>query len=118
MIETAPYAAILLLISRQIDELVPVYVVLRLANCSEDVLKSQLSRLDISVEAYAVSGAEDGSELGATQRAKDLIYSGSVTDKEDPLVIVDEVDEDDSISNYVFIIWKTEAFLSAFYTER
>ncbi|KAI5285082.1 hypothetical protein KEM54_000844 [Ascosphaera aggregata] len=94
------------------DELVPVYVVLRLTNCSEDILKTQLSRLDILVEAYALSGVDDGNESDAKQRVKQMIYSGVVNEKEDPLVVVDEVDEENSVSNYVYVIWKTEAFLS------
>ena len=85
-------------------------------NCSESSLRSQLPRLSVKLEAFAVSSdapsdiADGAAEK--TKEAKDLIYSGGVHDPEDPLVIVHEVEDDDEIDNYVFVIWKAEAFLS------
>lgn len=110
---TPPSKVILLLILSPIDELVPVYVVLRLVNCSETALRSQLPRLSVKLEAFAVNSEDPSDDVdGDTQQAKDLIYSGAVHDPEDPLVIVHEVEDDDEIDNYVFVVWKAEAFLS------
>ena len=94
------------------DELVPVYIALRLVNCSESALKSQLPRLSIKLEAFAFNSASpDNAEEEAAQ-PKDLIYSGAVRDTEDPFVIVHEVEDGEGIDNYVFVVWKAEAFLS------
>ncbi|KAI5307011.1 hypothetical protein KEM55_008433, partial [Ascosphaera atra] len=96
------------------DELVPVYLVLRLTNCSEDVLKDQLSRLDILVEAYASSGVEEAA-AGVDvkqQQARDLIYSCTVTDKEDPLIVVDEIDSENGTLKHIYVIWKADVLLS------
>ncbi|KAI5295391.1 hypothetical protein KEM52_001549 [Ascosphaera acerosa] len=113
------------------DETVPVYVVLRLARCSEQTLRDHLARLDVSVEAYALStaaasesgGAGGGTE--ATTRVKHQIYSGVVSDKDkaDPLVVVDGGDGadeagdgggngDGDLPNHIYIIWRTEAYMS------
>ncbi|KAK2784527.1 hypothetical protein FQN52_008948 [Onygenales sp. PD_12] len=95
------------------DELLPVYVVLRLTNCSEDALKTQLPRLTVQLEAFAVNGAdaEEGDDEGA-QQGRDLIFSGTVSDTEDPLVVVNEVEGDEDVVNHVFVIWKLDAFLN------
>ncbi|EEH07954.1 conserved hypothetical protein [Histoplasma capsulatum G186AR] len=97
------------------DELLPVYIVLRLTNCSEHALKTQLSRLTVQVEAYAANGVnvEDGEGEGAQQQqARDVIFSGTVSDDEDPLVIVNEVENAEDVVNYVYVIWKLDTFLS------
>lgn len=88
------------------------YVALRLVNCSESALKSQLPRLSIKLEAFAFNTASpDNSEDEASQ-SRDLIYSSAVRDTEDPFVIVHEVEDVEGIDNYVFVVWKAEAFLS------
>ncbi|EEH40891.1 hypothetical protein PAAG_02867 [Paracoccidioides lutzii Pb01] len=97
------------------DELLPVYVVLRLVNCSEHALKAQLLRLTVQLEAFAVNGTnvEDGSKRnGGAQQIRDLIFSGTVSESEDPLVVVNEVEGDEDVENHVFVIWKLDTFLS------
>lgn len=107
---------ILLLILRSIDEHVTAYVVLRLSNCSESSLKSQLPRLNVAVEAYAASSQNttegDGESNGPM---KDLIFAGTVKETEDPLIVVNEFEDDDGDGSHIFVIWKVEAFLSAYF---
>ncbi|PGH14184.1 hypothetical protein AJ80_06053 [Polytolypa hystricis UAMH7299] len=95
------------------DEIVTVYVALRLTNCSENLLKSQLPRLRVQLEAFAVNGEEpeEGGGEENAQQTRDLIFSGSASDS-DPLVIVNEVDGDENVDKHVFVIWKLEAFLN------
>ncbi|OJD18851.1 hypothetical protein AJ78_01184 [Emergomyces pasteurianus Ep9510] len=96
------------------DELLPVYVALRLTNCSEHALKTHLPRLTVLLEAYAVNGAagDDGEDESPQQPARDLIFSGTVSDDEDPLVVVNEVDDEEDVVNHVYVIWKLDTFLN------
>lgn len=67
------------------------------------------------MEAYAANGVnvEDGEGEGAQQQqARDVIFSGTVSDDEDPLVIVNEVENAEDVVNYVYVIWKLDTFLS------
>ncbi|KAK2767757.1 hypothetical protein FQN54_003915 [Arachnomyces sp. PD_36] len=95
------------------DEHVTVYVVLRLSDCSESLLKTQLPRLLITVEAFAASSQNvadgDDENNGA---AKDLIFSGAVKETEDPLIVVNEFEDDEGGGSHVFVIWKVNAFLN------
>ncbi|KAH8693182.1 TRAPP trafficking subunit Trs65-domain-containing protein [Talaromyces proteolyticus] len=91
------------------DETVTVRVVLRLSNCSENALRFHLPQLDIGLNAFVFNPAELGSaEPGPT---KDLIFSGTVHDKEDPLVVVNIFEGDEESGNHVYVIWKIKAFL-------
>lgn len=68
----------------------------------------------MKLEAFAFnspSPSPDGAADEASQ-TKDLVYSGAVRDTEDPFVILHEVEDDDEIENYVFVVWKAPAFLS------
>lgn len=88
------------------------FVALRLVNCSESSLKSQLPRLSIKLEAFAFSSPSPDNPEDEASQSRDLIYSGAVRDTEDPFVIVHEVEDVEGIGNYVFVVWKAEAFLS------
>ncbi|KAL1954656.1 hypothetical protein VTO42DRAFT_850 [Malbranchea cinnamomea] len=94
------------------DELVPVFVVLRLTNCSENSLKLYLGRLSVKLEAFAFNSPSPDKAADQASQAKDLIYSGAVRDTEDPFVIVHEVNGREDIDNYVFVVWKSVAFLN------
>src|SRR4051812_4961121 len=105
---SAPYEIILLLMVRILDESVTVYVVLRLSNCSEATLKTQLSRLDVQLDGFAVNTVEGGE----TPPAKELVFSGLVKETEDPLVVVNGFEGDEGDGNHVYVMWKHEAFIS------
>ncbi|OJD28209.1 hypothetical protein ACJ73_00392 [Blastomyces percursus] len=121
--EDVEYAPSLLPTIRQrsllfFDEILPVYIVLRLMNCSEHSLKSQLPRLTVQLEAYAATGAdgEDGEVEGPPpqqqQQAREVIFSGTVSSDEDPLIVVNEVEEADDVVNHVYVIWKLDTVLN------
>ena len=100
----------LLLIHSKTDEFVTVRIVLRLSNCSENSLKSRLPRLEVRLDAFAISPTDSGGE-GSTS-TKDLIFSGVVDDKEEPHVVVNAFEGDEGSGNHVYVIWKIQAFLS------
>jgi hypothetical protein len=105
-------ARILLLIPRHPDETVTVRIVLRLSNCSEHALKAHLPRLDIRLDAYVINPADPGTE-GSTP-TKELVFSETVNEKEDPLVVVNIFEGDEGSGNHVYVTWKIRAFLSKF----
>ena len=67
------------------------------------------------MEAFAASGQsvaqEERESNGAT---KDLIFSGAVKETEDPLIVVNEFEDEEGEGSHIFVIWKVEAFLSAY----
>jgi hypothetical protein len=103
---------ILLLIPSATDETVAVRVILRLSNCSEDALQFHLPKLDVRLEAFAVSPADASTESSSSGPTKDLIFSGTVNEKEDPLVIVNVYEEGEESCNHIYVTWKVDAFLS------
>jgi hypothetical protein len=100
----------LLLINSHLDEFINARIVLRLSNCSEHALKTRLPRLEVRLDAFVLNPADSNGE-GITP-AKDLIFSGVVSEKEDPLVVVNAFEGDEGEGNHVYVIWKIEAFLS------
>lgn len=105
--------------ARLTDERLVVYVILRTPYQEESVLKSYLSRLAISLDAYAVNrrqrqsnAGEDGSPAQA-KAARDLIYSGTVNEHEDPLIILrgGSHEPDGENQGHVFAVWKLNVFL-------
>jgi hypothetical protein len=67
----------------------------------------------VKLESFAINNEErnDG-DAGDSEQTRDLLYSGPVQNTEDPFVIVHQVEDDDEIDNIVFVVWKSEAFLS------
>ncbi|KAI9878110.1 MAG: hypothetical protein M1830_001869 [Pleopsidium flavum] len=102
------------------DELTNVYVVLRTSYLEETVLKSYISRLVIRIEAHAVSPQlqsqlkQDGQQDGRGSQIKDLIFSDSVKETEDPVIVLQgSEDESDEVDDrYILVFWKLKAFLS------
>lgn len=92
------------------DETVTVRVILRLSNCSENALRSYLPQLDIGLEAFVFNPTEPGS-TGSAPATRDLVFSGVVNDKEEPLVVVNLFEGDEGSGNHVYVIWKIQAFL-------
>lgn len=100
----------LLLINSGPDEFVNARIVLRLSNCSEHALKTLLPRLDVRLDAFVVNPVDPNSE--GTTPTRDLIFSGVVSENEDPLIVVNAFEGDEEKGNHVYVIWKIEAFLS------
>jgi hypothetical protein len=72
-------------------------------------LKAHLPRLEIGLNALVFNPTAPSTEEAAP--AKDLIFTGSVNTKEDPLVVVNVFEGDGGSGNHVYVIWKTDAFL-------
>lgn len=72
------------------------------------------------MDAFAVDGSNasegggSGEDAEDTEDAKELIFSGTVPNTDDPLVIVNNVDSDENEGNDLYVIWKSEAFLRQF----
>jgi hypothetical protein len=45
--------------------------------------------------------------------AREVIFSGIVDTREEPLVIFNEFEGEDGTGNHVYLIWSMETFLSA-----
>src|ERR1700722_14367824 len=75
------YAQALLLIRRLVDELIPIYIVLRTPLIQASTLKSYLSRLAINLESYAISTAPNTDAGEAyVPPAKELLSSETIQD--------------------------------------
>jgi hypothetical protein len=92
-----------------LDETVPLRIILRLADCSEDGLRSDLQRLHITLVATVSNPNEAGLEDSAP--SKEIIFSGTA-DEEDPLVIVNSFEGDRGDRNHAYVIWTIHATLS------
>lgn len=92
----------------RLDELLPVYIILKTPILEASILKSYLARLVITVEALAFSTIPppDGElQLGPK---KESIHSSTLKDTDKPLILR-HGDGDDA---HVYVIWKVEAFIS------
>lgn len=88
-----------------LDETVPVRVVLRLSNCSEQSLREYLPRLDVRLEACVLNPAD-------AESPRDVIFAGAISAEEDPLVVVNVFEGEKGSGNHVYVVWKISAFLS------
>lgn len=92
-------------------------LVLRTPWADEATLRSNLSRLVISLETHIVNTISDGPE-GTGNPAHDVIFSGTVQDMDDPFIIVDESEagsegsEAEVQEQHVYAIWKMSVFLA------
>ncbi|KAL2817810.1 TRAPP trafficking subunit Trs65-domain-containing protein [Aspergillus granulosus] len=91
------------------DEICTVRIVLRLADCSQNSLKAHLRNLEIRLDAFAIDPAEAVAENPTPTR--DLIFSGVVDARADPLVVVNEFEGESGEGNHVYVIWSIETFL-------
>ncbi|TVY26539.1 hypothetical protein LHYA1_G003963 [Lachnellula hyalina] len=92
------------------DETVNVYVVLQTPYFDERALRSYLERLMINLEATVVNTQQEN--YGGPP-AQEVIYSGSVQDSEDPLIVVQGPDESEGSSGagHILVVWKISTFL-------
>lgn len=94
-----------------LDESLPVRVVLRLSDCTDTILKHYLPRLEIQLDVFAVDPAETVAENPTPGR--EVIFSGIVDTREEPLVIFNEFEGENGSGNHVYLIWSMDTFLSA-----
>jgi len=97
-----------LLIRRLVDELIPIYIVLRTPLIQASTLKSYLSRLAINLESYAISTASNTDAGEAyVPPAKELLSSETIQDSYKPTVVSHE----NGPSPHVYVIWKVNVFI-------
>ena len=83
----------------------------------EPKLKAHISRLAIALEAHAISSVltdtsnRDASRGVSSGQARDVIWSGKVNTKEEPVMVVEEAIEGEDARD-MFVIWRLTAFLS------
>lgn len=110
-----------LLISRSIDETVPVYVLLRTPTIGQNNIQAFISRLTINVEAYAIGTSphqpaegQDASNKHTVQ-AKELLFSDTVDDAGDPFIAVhSNSTEEGSTDAFVSVVWRVGVLLSTY----
>ncbi len=89
-------------------------MVLRTSYVEEEALKRYLSRIAIRVEAHVVSLQSQPRQDGPATQARDLIFSDTVKESEDPITVVQESDDnsDEENSGHLLVFWRLKAFLS------
>ncbi|RFU35964.1 hypothetical protein B7463_g300, partial [Scytalidium lignicola] len=92
------------------DETVNVYVVLQTPYFDERTLRSYLGRLIITLEAQVVNAQPENTE---GPPSTETIYTGSAQDTEDPLIIVQGVEENNAEAKggRILAVWNMSAFL-------
>lgn len=95
--------------TKALDELVTAYVVLRTIAVSEHVLKRNLPRLQIELEARAVG--QQGPKSGDIPSNRDIVETlatETVNISDDPLICATEVQGEslDSPAQHMFLFWK------------
>ena len=78
-------------------------MVFRTPYCDENQIKSDITRLSISIEVFAFdSHSLDGKTAEST---REVIWSGKVNTAEDPVIVV-QVPENGSSKGQVCVFWK------------
>ena len=109
---------VLLIFRLNADEKLSTYVVLRTPYQDEAQLKGYISRLQIVLEAHAISLLPHTGEPHqgqANNQPRDVIWSGKVNVSEDPIIVVEESEDDGGEGQAVLVIWRLIAFLSKDY---
>ena len=92
-----------------------VYVVLRIANSSEQSLKEYLPRIGLKLDVWAVGNTEGDDRSGLKSETsgleRDLVFSNEVKKVDDPLIVLNREDEEEN-EPVVLAIWETEAILN------
>lgn len=100
------------------DEKLPLYVVLRTPYQDETQLKVYITRLHIVLEAHAISSQAHASHSADSlqghtgNQPRDVIWSGKVDVLEDPVIVVEESEEDNEDDRTLLVLWKLTSFLS------
>lgn len=92
-----------LLLMHRLDELLPVYVVFRTPLLEDEVLKSYLDRLAVNLDVFAF-GTAPGPDQEAKALPKELIYSETIKDTNEPTIVLHESDD----TKHAYVFWKVE----------
>ncbi|KAJ0121604.1 hypothetical protein J7T55_008770 [Diaporthe amygdali] len=96
------------------DETVEVFLILRTHGLTDELLKSYLKRLVVTLQAQIVnSPATERTEIAP---ASEVVYNEDIEDVENPLTVVDSAQagqEDDGMApGTKYVVWKASAFLT------
>lgn len=88
-----------------------VYIVLQTPYFDERALRSYLTRLVVTLEARVVNSSLENHD---GPPGHEIIYSGSVDPKQDPLIIVQGPDEEDNKNDegHVLVLWKQSVVIN------
>lgn len=101
MANVITWAGVLLI--HRLDELLPVYVVFRTPLLEDEVLKSYLDRLAVNLDVFAF-GTAPGPDQEAKALPKELIYSETIKDTNEPTIVLHENDD----GKHAYVFWKVE----------
>jgi hypothetical protein len=87
----------------RLDELLPVYVVFRTPLLEDKVLKSYLDRVVVNVDVFAF-GTAPGPDQEAKALPKELIYSETIKDTNEPTIVLHESGD----TKHAYVFWKVE----------
>ncbi|KAF2632252.1 hypothetical protein BU25DRAFT_475577 [Macroventuria anomochaeta] len=89
------------------DELLPVYVVFRTPLLENEVLKSYLDRLAVSLDVFAF-GTTPGPDQEAKALPKELICSETIKDTNEPTIVLHESGD----AKHAYVFWKVEVAIA------
>ena len=92
-----------LLLIHRVDELLSVYVVFRTPLLEDETLKSYLDRLAVNLDVFAF-GTAPGPDQGAKALPKELIYSETIKDTNEPTIVLHESGN----TKHAYVFWKIE----------
>lgn len=91
------------LLIHRLDELLPIYVVFRTPLLENQVLKSYLDRLAVNLDVFAF-GTAPGPDQETKALPKELIYSETIKDTNEPTIVLHERDD----GKHAYVFWKLE----------
>ena len=99
--ETITWADVLLI--HRLDESLPIYLVFRTPLLEDDVLKSYLDRLAVTLDVFAF-GTAPGPDQETKALPKELIYSETIKDTNEPTIVLHENDH----GKHAYVFWKVD----------
>lgn len=111
------FPAMVLLIHRhRVDELLPIYLVLKTSQCDVDHVKSFFPRLSVLLELRATgsalrnSGDQNAAKGVAPVRQEDVIWKGSLVAAEDPVTI--HLGDQEERQDGLIFVWEIKIVIS------
>ena len=95
----------------RLDELLPVYVVFRTPLPQDEVLKSYLDRLAVNLDVFAF-GTAPGPDQEAKALPKELIYSETIKDTDEPTIVLHESGD----ARHAYVFWKVDVAIGEFFS--
>ena len=107
---------VLLIHRHRVDELLPIYLVLKTSQCDVDHLRSFFPRLSILLELRATgsalrnSGDQNAAKGVPPVRQEDVIWKGSLVAAEDPVTI--RLGDQEEPQDGLIFVWEVKIVIS------